>query len=195
MKASKDAVFLEGDKIVLRTLMPSDIKERYLSWLNDPVICQYLEVGIFPTTMDELRKFYEQISVSKTDVFLAIVVKKNRKHIGNIKLGGINWVHGFANLGIVIGEKEYWAKGIGQEACRLMLEYAFHRLNLHKVTLGVWANHFPAIRAYKKIGFQEEGRLRRMFKTPSGYVDKLIMGILVEESLNGVLKGKKSRKT
>lgn len=180
--------FLEDKKVILRPLLKEDINERYLSWLNDKKVTKYMETGVFPITLAELHSFYDKVAKSRTDVMFAIVAKHNKLHIGNIKLGCINWVHRFADLGIMIGDKRYWSKGFGQEACRLLLEYAFNRLNLNKVFLGVYATHNFALRAYKKIGFKVEGRMRKMFNIDNRYVDKIIMGVLREDFLRNYKK-------
>lgn len=167
----------------LRPLYKKDINARYLSWLNDRRVTRYMETGAFPVTKMELEEFYQKITKSRSNVIFAIIRKKNNLHIGNIKLGNINWVHRFADLGIMIGEKRYLAKGYGQEACRLILEYAFNGLNLNKVILGVYADHKLAIKTYKKVGFRIEGRIRRMLNLDGRYVDKIIMGILRRDFL------------
>jgi RimJ/RimL family protein N-acetyltransferase len=77
----------------------------------------------------------------------------------------------------MIGEKKYWGKGYGQEACKSLLKYAFNNLNLNKVILGVYENHKPAIRAYQKIGFKIEGRIENLLNFEGKYVNKIIMGI------------------
>ncbi|MBU0477133.1 GNAT family N-acetyltransferase [bacterium] len=178
MKKIAEKIFLVGRRIYLRPLNQRDINKKYLSWLNDSEVTKYMEIGIFPTTKNELQDYYERINKSKTDVMFAIVTKKQGRHIGNIKLGNINWVHRFAELGIMIGDKRYWSKGYGQEACQLLLKYAFNRLNLNKVILGVHAPHKAAIKAYQKVGFQIEGRLTKMLNLDGKYVDKVYMGIL-----------------
>ncbi len=170
-------VFLEGDRIMLRPLCERDINRKYLSWINDKEITKYMATGTFPTTFKELRSFYDKIAKSKTDVMFVILDKKHNLHIGNIKLGNINWVHRFADLGIMIGEKKYWGKGYGQEACRLGLGYAFDKLNLNKIILGVYASHKPAIKTYQKVGFKIEGRIKKLLNFEGNYVDKLIMGV------------------
>ena len=63
----------------------------------------------------------------------------------------------------------------------MLLKYAFENLNLNKVTLGVYGNHTPAVRAYEKVGFKIEGRITDFFNFEGKYVDKIIMGILKQE--------------
>lgn len=173
--------FLEGKKVALRPLRERDINERYLSWINDKEITKYMETCMFPTSLAQLQNYYKRPDKSKTDVMFAIVDKKKKRFIGTVKLGNINWVHRFAFLGIMIGEKKYWNKGYGREACRLLLEYAFRRLNLNKVILGVYEVHRSGIKAYKKAGFKIEGRLKRILSFEGRYVDKIFMGISRDE--------------
>ncbi len=170
-------VFLKGEKIALRPLEKGDLNNTYLGWLNDPETSSYLISTVFPSNMDQLEKFFAAVSTSRNDVMFAIVRLDTGDHIGNIKLGNINWVHRFADLGILIGDKKSWGKGFGQEACRLLVDYAFHRLNLHKVTLSVYAEHMSAIKAYEKVGFVLEGRLKQMLYHNGHYQDQLIMAV------------------
>ena len=173
--------FILGEKVYLRPLEKKDLNERYLSWLNDPEVTRYLETGIFPSTMDQLEKYYQQVSGSSSQVILAIIDKDSDEHIGNVKLGPINWVHRKAAFGIMIGEKKFWAKGFGTEATRLIIEYGFFRLNLHRIYLGVFAEHKGAIRSYEKVGFKIEGCMREDLFQDGQYKDHLWMGLLRSE--------------
>jgi RimJ/RimL family protein N-acetyltransferase len=172
-----EADFLKGRRVMLRPLALRDINRRYLAWLNDQEVTAYLETGVFPTDMRELKNFYKKISNSKTDMMFAIIDKRTDLHIGNIKLGAINWVHRYADMGIMIGEKRYWGRGYGGEALGLVLGYAFKRLNLNKVILGVYSNHRRAIGMYEKAGFHIEGRIKKLLRSEGRYVDKIFMGI------------------
>ncbi len=173
--------FAEGRQIFLRPLERADLNERYLGWLNDPEITQYMETGLFPTTAEDLENFYRSVSGSRSDVILAITDKKTGQHIGNVKLGPINWVHRRASFGILVGEKGFWGKGVGLEATILTVEYGFYRLNLHRMDLGVFAEHEAAVRCYQKAGFKIEGRLRQDLFQDGEYKDRLLMGLLRSE--------------
>ena len=179
-----DETRLIGRKIYLRPLAKKDINTKYLSWLNNPEVIKYMEVRFHPPKLKDLKNFYEKIKDSKNNKMFAIITKVKREHIGNIKLGNINMDHKYADLGIMIGEKKYWGRGYGQEACRLLLECAFKELNLNKVTLGVYGIHSAAIRAYQKVGFKIEGRIKKLLDYEGRYTDKIIMGI----SQKGFLK-------
>lgn len=178
---NKGKAFLAGEKIYLRPLEKADLNDNYLAWLNDPEVTRYLETGVFPTTLQDLERFYESVTGSRSQVIFAIVARKSHQHLGNIKLGPIDWIHRRGTLGILIGEKKFWGRGIGQEATRLMVDYAFARLNLNRVTLGVVAEHESAVRCYEKVGFKVEGRGREDIFKDGEYKDRLWMGLLRSE--------------
>jgi [ribosomal protein S5]-alanine N-acetyltransferase len=173
--------FLEGEKIYLRPLEPEDLNQEYLGWLNDPKVTCFLESGIFPQTLKELEIYNKQANRSPNQLILAIIDKKSSQHVGNVKLGPIHWIHRRGTLGLLIGNPQHWGKGIGGEATRLMLGYAFSRLNLNRIDLGVYANHKRAIHLYHTIGFRIEGRFRRDVFHEGQYKDRLWMGLLRSE--------------
>ena len=173
--------FIAGSRIYLRPLERSDLNDRYLSWLNDPEIALYLETGIFPTTMQDLEKFYAGVTGSSTEVIFAIADRKSHQHIGNVKLGPINWVHRRTMFGILIGDKKFWGRGIGEEVTRLLAEYAFYRLNLHRIGLVVFEEHRSAVHCYEKVGFKVEGCLREQMYQDGKYKNHLWMGLLRSE--------------
>ena len=81
----------------------------------------------------------------------------------------------------MIGEKNYWGQGFGTETTSLMLELGFNTLNLQRITLRVFADNERARNVYRKLGFVEEGRLRRDRFFDGEYCDTIMMSILREE--------------
>ena len=184
-------VFLQGDKVYLRGLNKKDFHGPYFDWLNDPKVTRYLQSGLFPNSKEKMRDNYKQYVSGNGQLFLAIIDKKNKKHIGNIKLGPINWVHRFSEFGILIGEKKYWGKGFGYEATRLLLDHAFDKLNIHRIRLGVVDENKSAIRSYLKLGFKIEGKAREQFFIDGKYRDVIYMGVLEDEYRKQGMKKKK----
>ncbi|MED4174038.1 GNAT family protein, partial [Halalkalibacterium halodurans] len=82
---------------------------------------------------------------------------------------------------IDIGEKTYWGKGYGFEALRLLLNYAFLEMNLHRVSLRVFSFNKKAIRLYEKLGFKHEGTSRQCLYRYGQWHDIVHMGILKDE--------------
>ncbi len=75
------------------------------------------------------------------------------KHIGTVKLEPIDVDKGTAMFGLLIGDRDYWGKGIATEVTNLIVDFAFNTLGLREVTLGVLADNKAAIRVYEKCGF------------------------------------------
>ena len=85
--------FIEGNTVYLRAIEQSDANERYLSWINDEEVTRGLASGVYPSTLDDLKKYVQQISGSRNAVMFAICDKENDLHIGNIKLDNFDWVN------------------------------------------------------------------------------------------------------
>ena len=80
---------LESENFYLRILKMSDLNKKYLSWLNDKEITQYLENPKEKYTKKDLLNYYKQINYKKKLIF-AIIDKKNNKHVGNVGLNPID---------------------------------------------------------------------------------------------------------
>jgi len=173
--------YITGSKVYLRPLERADLNETYLNWLNDPEVNLYLESGLFPVTMSQLNQFYDGLISKGGNIFFAIVEKSSNRHVGNIKLDQINWIHRTAVMGIMLGDKTVWGMGYGSEATKLSLKYAFGRINLNKVSLGVIADNERAVRIYERIGFVKEGVKRQEAFIDGDYRDALWMSILKKE--------------
>lgn len=181
MKKPMHHPFLSGERICIRALERADLDGNYLQWLNDYEVTKYLESGIFPNNMEAMERYFERIDQSPNDVMFAIIEKDNNKHIGNIKIGNINWVSRTADIGFLVGEKESWGKGYGSEAVKLAVDYCFNRLNLQKIIIGVVSINLASIRICEKLGFSLEGTIRRWKYIDGEYYDALYFGLLGEE--------------
>jgi RimJ/RimL family protein N-acetyltransferase len=169
--------FAEGERLYLREVRPSDVNENYYRWMNDPEVTQYLESRYYPQPAEKMREFVEGMLGNRNHVFFAIALKDGDRHIGNIKLGNINWVHRIADVGLLIGEKDCWGKGYASEAIRLVTEYAFGKLNLRKLVAGCYDVNGGSARAFLKVGWEEEGRRKAQYFCAGVYCDEILLGI------------------
>jgi ribosomal-protein-alanine N-acetyltransferase len=166
---------LVGKKIYLRPITIGDASIEYVNWLNDKEVNQYLESRFVLATIENVRKFIESVLVSNNNYFFAIIDVETDKHIGNIKLGPINTFHKRGDIGILIGDKNYWGKGIGTEAIFLISEFAFNNLNLDKVMAGCYANNIGSYKSFFKCGFVEEGLFKNHCISATGEVVDVYM--------------------
>ena len=172
--------FLESRNILLRALSSTDDLSNYESWLNDQEITMYMGSGKFPSTVDSLKEYIMKYNSSKEGMLLGIFPKENQKHIGNITLHMIDWIHRKAEIGIIIGDKNDFKKGYGTEAVNLLLKHGFERLNLHKITAGMVSLNNGSVKLFEKCGFEIEGTLKQDFYFENNYYDTFRYGILKE---------------
>ncbi|MBN2382470.1 GNAT family N-acetyltransferase [bacterium] len=177
--------FLEGKTIYLREVRLSDVNGNYYRWLNDPDVSQYLETRFIPQSMENIKKYVENLDGRKDEIFMAMCLLENDKHIGNIKLGPINWIHRSADISLVIGEKDYWGKGIATEAVSLVTRYAFEVLNMHKLRAGCYDGNKGSIKAFLKNGFEKEGVRKEERFVGDKWVDEILLGLTVHNFVKG----------
>jgi RimJ/RimL family protein N-acetyltransferase len=167
---------LTGTQICLRAVVPDDAAGGYLRWMNDPVITRYLETKAGTHTEASLRDYIRSTTASADNAFLAIVLRTDNRHVGNIKLGPINRHHLLGDIGIIIGEQDCWGRGLATEAIALLKEHAFAQLGLHKLTASCYANNAASAKAFEKAGFTTEAVRPAHFWSEGNWVDGIFLG-------------------
>lgn len=167
-----------GGKIQLRTIEPSDCTQEYLNWLEDPQVNRFLETRWEKQDLPKIRAFVEDMRSSTHSCRFAIIALPQKKHIGNIKVGPIHPHYSHADVSYFIGDRSSWGKGYATEAIRLVTEWAFTELGLHKVQAGVFDENIGSIKALQKAGFSQEACFKENLTSPvSGkYCDHLMFG-------------------
>ena len=167
--------YIAGERIYLREVQIEDANDNYCRWMNDPEVTRFTESRFSDYTIEKLKDYIRYITSNNDNIFFAIVLKDNNTHIGNIKIGSINWIHRFSETGLIIGEKKCWGKGYATEAIKLACEYAFRQVDLHKLLAGCYINNKGSIRAFEKAGFTLEGTLKKHFLYKGEYIDSVIL--------------------
>lgn len=172
---------LVGERIVLKMLKEEDWQLRY-QWISDPDVSATLNSGLgIPLSAARVKEQVLSYISDPNSVDCLVLNKEENKPIGFVHLFDIDIWARRAELGIFIGEKQYRGKGYGTEITRLIIEFAFHRLNLHKVWLTVDADNLAGIRCYEKVGFRKDGVLRDEVFRNGVYDDRILMSILRQE--------------
>jgi ribosomal-protein-alanine N-acetyltransferase len=174
-------IFLKGERVHLRALSEKDLNDQYLQWLNDEEVCRFNSHAVFPNTEGKMLAYYTGLQNSTKDVVLAIIDSATERHIGNVSLQNINWVSRNAEFAILLGDKDYWGKGLGEEAAQLIVEYGFQRLNLHRIYCGTIQGNEGMIKLAGKLKMKEEGRRREAIYKNGNYLDIFEYGVLRKE--------------
>ena len=171
------------ERIILREIAESDTAS-IIRWRNSGHVRDRF-VFREPLT-EEMHKNWLTTKVETGEVTQFIISYKNEDiDIGSVYLRDIDKESGIAEYGIFIGEKEYLNKGLGSEACRLILDYAWNRLELKRVFLRVYQDNISAIKSYTQNGFlQVEKSELETYVKMSGTDAKLIF--MISENPKGM---------
>lgn len=174
--------FIKGDRINLTPLLQKDIN-LVVVWMNNPDVRIYTRNPL-PRTIEEVKKWFEPENEEvKTDVDFLIYHKNDEKTIGMVGLNDIHWLDRNANIFAVIGEPEYWGKGIGVEASKLLITYAFEELNLHKIYTSIFSPNERSLKAATKIGLVQEAILREEVYIDGVHVDNYKFAVFKKDWL------------
>lgn len=135
------------------------------------------------------------IDVSDTYAFLRAAEREAYEHsafkagiwrqgtlIGCIDLHQIDWLNGNARIGYWL-DKEHTGHGIMTRAVRLLVEYAFEALDLHRIEIHVATDNHRSRRIPERLGFTMEGVLRQVQRLRGEYCDHALYALLRDEDV------------
>jgi RimJ/RimL family protein N-acetyltransferase len=174
--------FLQGDRVRLAAYDPKADAGLIAEWSQDSEYMRLLDAEpARPMDLRRARLDMEKKEARENDLSFIIRTLDPDRAIGFVELDGVQRESGNAWVGIGIGNREYWGKGYGTDALRVLLRYAFAELNLHRISLDVFEYNVRALRCYEKAGFTIEGRTRNCLHRDGRRWDLIYMGILRDE--------------
>lgn len=168
---------LTGERVVLRPFRPDDVEPIWRTRLDPLTWAQTTEAPYVPETLAEYRARYEERSKDSSAQFAVDVAGGL---IGRAALFNVDPLARSAEIGLSL-LPEHRGHGYGRDVLRVLLGYAFRTRNLHRVHLETLASNEPALRAYRAVGFVEEGRRREHAWVEGAYDDMVLMGVLRAE--------------
>jgi len=133
-------------------------------WLSkDPVELFSTSSSLqFPVSAESFEEYrLRSGSLSDAHQFLAVYHLASGLHIGHFEVKAINTRHAIGTLAhVLMGNKEFRARGLGKELCELMVRYGFITLGLHRLSISVQVSNRVAVATYVMGGFRLEGVIR-----------------------------------
>lgn len=171
---------INKEKIMIRKAEKEDAKAliEYLEKIGGESEFLTFGAGEFNKTVEQEKEFIETIINKENALF--IIAEIDGKVIANLNFSG-----GSRKRTCHVGEfgvsvlKEYWGKGIGEKLIAYMLDWSNNSTIIRKINLRVRTDNTRAIKLYKKLGFFEEGILKRDFLINGKFYDSILMGLLV----------------
>ena len=168
---------LTGERVVLRPFRPEDVEPLWQARLDPLYWAQTTEQPYVAQPLHEYRRRYDTPS---TDTSAQFAVEAEGRLVGRAGLFAVEELARIGEVGLSLlpGER---GKGYGSDALRVLVGYAFRTRNLRRVHLQTLASNEPALRAYRAVGFVEEGRQREQAWVEGAYDDVVRMGLLRRE--------------
>ncbi len=155
-----------SERILLRPYETGDISS-WQKWDVDPEVQRFLPGPQNPPESDEQTLVYFKECEDEQDgYYWSIVWKENNQLIGTISLTEINSEQATGELGLIVGEKEYWGRGVAQESLRLLTSL-LPDLGIHRINAEFEEGNIALEKALIKAGFQKEAELKAS-RTKSG---------------------------
>ena len=174
--------FIQGDIIDLVPLNSEHVN-LYVKWDNFPSVRIYSR-NIFPFIIEDMKKDFERSEKGiKRDINFELWHKKDKKPIGFGEVGDIDLYGQKAYLGLIIGEPEYWGQKIGEEATKLLVEYAFNELNIYKLQAQINSANMGSWRCAEKNGFIREATLKKDSYVNGKYFDTYVYSLFKDDWL------------
>lgn len=172
---------IPGEKVYLRPLTHDDANDRYHAWLNDAEINRYSERRGRQYSHADIRAYLDDANASPALLQQGIFMAADDNHVGNISLRITNIDARVAEVATLIGEKEYWGRGVIVDASKALIHFAFQQLKLRKITLGNYAINRASTFKSRQLGARPEGRFREAALIDGAYVDVLEFGLFANE--------------
>jgi RimJ/RimL family protein N-acetyltransferase len=172
---------LVGERVRLRGLREDDLPT-LARWEMDPGRMATLSSWVAPPSEAAAKeRTAKWCANDKDDLGFAIETLDDPPGlVGNIHLFGARPKDRCATIGIALG-REHIGRGYGTDAMRVIVDYGFREMGLHRIQLGVAPFNPAGIRAYEKAGFVEEGRYRESVWHDGRWYDEVMMSILDHE--------------
>ena len=179
-----------GEKVALGPLR-RDLAGVYARWMNQAEVRRGLDyLGV--STVESQEKWVEDniargAEYNPKGVEFTVYDRGDSAPVGTAGLFGISHAHGFADFAIYLGERR--GQGLGTEATRLALDFAFHVLQLRNVLLETLEWNVAGLTAYERAGFRRIG-VRRGARVSRGRpTDIVLMDAVPEDFGPSVLGG------
>jgi [ribosomal protein S5]-alanine N-acetyltransferase len=150
-----------ANRIKLRHKRLSDAKDDY-SWQTDPELAELDAAQVLKMNYQQyLSEYTFDLCYPSSSRHEFAIESNSGEHIGNCVYYNVDTIESKAEIGIMIGKREYWNQGYGVESIHLLLKYIFNHTGLERIYLTTLKWNIRAQKCFKKCGFSQCGSLAR----------------------------------
>ena len=174
--------FWQGERVRLRPLRLEDAEAAFIASLDSPSR-QALQLGVeLPASVEGIRSSLEKLVDCKDadGVIIFTVETLEGENVGGLSLHSRDRKNGVFGFGVVI-DRPHRRKGYAEDAVKILLRYGFRERRYQKCNSACVHTNQASIALHKRLGFTEEGRVRRRWFYDGQYHDDVLFGMTVEE--------------
>lgn len=171
---------LVDSELVLRPLKESDSELLFL-WRNQLEYIKNTKSFRLPKHEGLEREWVNHMMLEKSNSTVFFIITADEASIGLVQLSNIDWISRNAYFGIALCDDSAKSKGYGRRVTKLVLDYAFNELNLHKISVEILDFNLSSIHLFESIGFIKEGVMREHYFWSNTYHDVNLYGLLKED--------------
>ena len=160
LKTSQEK-FISGQKVRLRRKKLTDVRDDF-NWQSDPELAKLDAAPMLKASFPVyLMDYTEQIHRPEPKRYPLAIETHEGKHIGNCTCYDIDEKKSEAQVGIMIGDRDYWDKGYGADAITTLVDHIFQNTLLNRIYLKTLDWNIRAQKCFRNCGFTEYTRIVR----------------------------------
>ena len=170
---------LKGEKVILKPMELCDAPN-FVKWFKDKEVTRFLGLQNTDLDLKKERAYIRGLSKKKEGITWSIYTKDGI-HIGSTDLHSVDKVNKSAEFGILIGDKDYWNKGLGQDTLKTVMRHYFNTLKFNRLEIDAYSGNINGINCYLKCNFRLEGITRQCVYGEGQYFDGIVLSMLKSE--------------
>ena len=148
---------LTGKQVFLQPFALTDITPEYIGWLNDPLVVRYSNQRFITHNQASCQRYFSSFRDSP-NLFISIRMKENDLAVGTMTAYTTPY-HGRANVGIMIGHRSLWGRGVGHDAWVTLVNWLAEQACIRKISGGAMSCNVSMIKIMEKSGMLHEATL------------------------------------
>ncbi|WP_280771706.1 GNAT family N-acetyltransferase [Salipaludibacillus daqingensis] len=173
-------VSLSNERLSLREFTKDDWKDVH-RYASKDIVCQYQPWG--PNTENDSKSFVNMVIKDATEeprtrFVFAIIYKENMIGAGEFNIR--DFTNRVGEIAYIVNP-DYWRKGIATDVAKLLIDFGFKELKLHRIYATCDPRNIGSSKILEKIGMIKEGRIREDLLVKDGWRDSLLYSVLEHE--------------
>ncbi len=173
---------LKGSLVYLRAVEKDDASTIFL-WENNPKNWKVSNTEL-PFSLYDIHQLIEQQSDLRKSGQMRLVIEtlNENRPVGVIDLYDINFKHGYAAIGILIGEDSDMGKGYATEALKICCSYCQQILELRNLYCQIHGDNAASIALFEKAGFIHAGTRKNWLRFKNQFFDELTFQLCLKSA-------------